>query len=276
MSKIIYHLKQRLTKKRKNALILIVGDTGGGKSYAALKMAEAIDPTFHPGRIAHMRGSEFIRILTTEKLRRGNVVIWDDVGKGLKKRDWYDVVNKAIVDVLQVFRVLGLCVIFTCPDASFIDSNAISLFHYWGEMTTIDYTKKKSKMKFFKIQKNRRTGKTYWHYIRVAGKKITRLVTGLPSRELIRQYEKDKAPAVKNTIKRAGKTLDKIETKQKISEMTDGDIMNGILQNAEYYIKEYNKRRFIDPYAVMSGFKIGLPRANKIKSMVEKQLKLKG
>lgn len=272
MGFVVDKIRKRLHEENKNALILLVGDTGSGKSWAALRLAKLIDPSFTPKRVAHQRGSHFMRIIKNQKLKRGDAVIWDDVGKGLKKRDWYDIVNKMIVDVLQTFRVLGLCVIFTCPDPRLIDSNALALFHYWGEMIMIDMRKKQSRMKFFEVQINRRTGKVYWHYLRSYGKPITRLWVKKPHYNITRQYEKDKLPVVMETIRRTAKTVEKVEEKQKLKIMTDKQIVNEVVKNSEQYIKTYNKRTFLDKYAIMSTFGVGGLRAARIKQVAGRKL----
>lgn len=284
-SLICKRIRKRLLEQGKNALILIVGDTGEGKSLSSIRLAGEVDPTFYETirenkdskvRIAHQKGSAFMNILNSQALRRGHAVIWDDVGKGLKKRDWYEMVNKAIVDVLQTFRIYGLCVIFNCPDPRLIDSNALSLFHYWGEMTKIDYKKEVSEMKFFEIQINRRSGKMYYHYprARVDGKVKTLKPLKLkrPPRDIERQYEKDKRPAVKATLDAATKLFVKLDNKQKIESLTDIEILDDVYKDPEKYLKTYNKRTCIDKFAIMSAFRISQARANKIKAQAERQL----
>lgn len=284
-SVIVERLRERLHKQGKNALILLVGETGESKSLSSITLANEIDPTFFEeireknstlSRIAHQKGSEFSRLLKESNLRRGNAIIWDDVGKGLKRREWFDVFNRAIVDVLQTFRVLGLCVIFTCPDPRFIDSNALALVHYWGEMQSIDFKRELGKMKFFEIQINRRTGKTYYHYprARVEGKvkTITRFYCKRPPKDIERLYEKDKRPVVKKLLDITAKMFKKIEERERIEALSDGEILDVILQDTEQYLKTYNKRTYVDPYAIMSKFKVGLPRATKLKGMAERAL----
>lgn len=276
-SVIIRRIRKRLLEENKNALILIVGDTGSGKSLDAIRMGlEISGERFTPAHVAHQKGIEFMRVINTPGLRRGDTILWDDVGKGLKKRDWYEMVNKAVIDVLQVFRVLGLCVIFTCPDAKLIDSNALALFHYWGEMVKIDRKNQTATMKFFEIQHNRRSGKMYWHYLRerVGGKikTITRFTLLRPPKEFERQYEKDKRPAVKRTLTETTKLFEKMDAKQKLEMLNDAEIVEEILQDAESFLKTYNKRTTVDRFAIMARFKVGMYRANKIKGMAERLL----
>jgi len=284
-SVVVERIKRRLHEQGKNALVLFVGDTGEGKSLSSIELAGEVDPSFFEAireakssnvRIAHQKGSHFMKILNTQKLRRGNAVVWDDVGKGLKKRDWYELVNKAIVDVLQTFRIYGLCVIFNCPDPRLIDSNALALFHYWGEMLPIDFKRQLGRMKFFEIQINRRSGKMYYHYPRVRKggkvKTITRLYLKRPPLDIEKLYEKDKRKVTDKLLVDTEKIFKKIESKEKFASLSDGEILNNILKDAESFLKTYNKRTCVDKYAIMARYRVGLPRANKIKAMAERLL----
>lgn len=204
-SYIVKQLKKRLGRKQeKNALVIIVGDTGDGKSIASLGLAKSVDPSFHAGRVAHQTAANFMNVLNMPGLKRGNAIVWDDVGKGLKRRDWYEMINKIVLDVLQTFRVMGLLVIFNVPDKRLVDSLVLSLFHYWAETLSINYDEKMNILKFFEIQINRRSGKMYFKYIRKMNKDrrvvIKRLKIGMPPPDLVKQYKKDKKEAVNKLI----------------------------------------------------------------------------
>jgi len=56
------YVKRRLYEYNKNWLAIICGETGSGKSYSALKIAETVDPTFSPERIV-FSSEQFVRLL---------------------------------------------------------------------------------------------------------------------------------------------------------------------------------------------------------------------
>lgn len=278
-SVIVKRLKKRLGRKQeKNAIILIVGDTGDGKSISSLGIALAVDSTFHAGRVAHQSAQNFMRILNLPELKRGMAIVWDDVGKGLKRRDWYEMINKIVLDVIQTFRIMGLLVILNVPDKRLVDSNLLSLFHYWGETLRIDYDEKLNILKFFEVQINRRSGKIYFKYPRTKknGKVavIKRLKIKIPPKELVKQYKKDKKEAVKKLLGTSWKEILKIEAKVKRKLITETEIVESILQDTENYMRTYHKRTFIDHYLIMSNFKVGFYVANKVKRTVEKKIGL--
>lgn len=272
-------LKPRILKQNKNALIVVLGDTGSAKSCNSIGVCLAFDPSFNPKRIAHMTGESFMDVLTQKGLRRGKAIMWDDVGKGLKAREFYEMINRIITDILQTFRIRGLLVVFTVPDMSFIDTIARKLFHYQMETVMIDFKNKYAICKFFEIQINRRMGKAYYKYPRVIingeKKTITRLRIKLPPKELLREYEKDKRKAYSKLEIKTKKTIQKIEEKAFKKLMGDGEIINDVIRRADDFLKTYNKRTFVDPFLIMAEYDVGRGTANKIKNVVEDKLKMK-
>lgn len=272
-------LRPRILKQNKNALIVILGDTGSSKSYDGIGVCLAFDPTFNSKRIAHMTGESFMEVLTQKGLRRGKAIMWDDVGKGLKAREFQELINRIITDILQTFRIKGLLVIFTVPDISFVDSIARKLFHYQMETVTIDYKNKYAICKFFRIQVNRRSGEAYHKYpmIVIKGEKkwITRFKIKIPPKELIKEYEKDKRKAYKKLEIQTKKTIQKIEERTFKKLMGDKEIISDVIRRTDDFMKTYNKRTFIDQFLVMSEYDVGRARANKIKSAVEDKLNIK-
>lgn len=279
-SVIVRRLKKRLSKARdKNALVIILGDTGDGKSYSALGLCKAVDPTFNAGRVAHMTANNFMRILNDSELKRGMAIVWDDVGKGLKKRDWYEMINKIVIDVLQTFRVMGLLVVFTVPDKRLVDSLLLALFHFWGETVTIEYKEELNVLKFFQVQINRRSGKAYFKYPRTKErgrvKVIKRLKIKKPPADLIRQYKKDKNAAVSKLITKSWKEIAKIEETEKKKLVTDEEVKDAVIHDIQDYTNKRANKVYIDPYLIVNNFKISWYRANKIKRVVERKLGMK-
>ena len=116
--------------------MLFVGQTGTGKSYAAMSLAEHLDPSFDISRIV-FSAEEFVSILNNdESLVKGSVIVWDEAGVGMPAREWYSLSNKVISYVVQTFRVKGYILIMTTPSMKYIDSQIRSLFH--GLAQTID------------------------------------------------------------------------------------------------------------------------------------------
>ncbi len=116
-------------------LALFVGMPGRGKTFAATRLAEQLDPTFDIDRLC-VTYQEFLRQLEilanawkNHEDVAGRVVIFDEFQRSASARKWMTSVNMAITDVLHTFRYLNLIVIFTTPHLSFIDVNARAVMH---------------------------------------------------------------------------------------------------------------------------------------------------
>jgi len=181
-------------KKNKNFLVICVGDTGSGKSYGMLRYGELLDPSFNIGRVV-FNGKELMKVVNS-KLKRGSVVIYDECGVDINARNWYTVMNKMINYMLQTFRYMGITVLFTVPDLSFVDSATRKLFHAYFQPVRINYEKKILTMKAQLIQNNPKLGKVYYKKLKVClngeTRKVRHVGFSLPSKELREAYEKKK------------------------------------------------------------------------------------
>ena len=119
-----------------NFMGLFIGMPGKGKTWAAVRLAEQLDPTFNINRVC-VSYEEFLNVL--EGLAKawdagedvaGRVVIFDEFQKTAAARKFMSTVNQAINDVLHTFRYLNLIVLFTTPHLSFIDVNSRAVMHF--------------------------------------------------------------------------------------------------------------------------------------------------
>jgi len=164
-----------------NYILIFTGGTGSGKSYNAMEVALDLDPDFNVDRIV-FRPEDFIAV-TKQKLPKGSVIMWDEVGVGLSAREWFSIQNRMISYVLETFRRDNLILIMTTPNISFIDKKVRSLLHGYAE--TIDKTftgGKFGRVKYFHIVVSLREGKMMYRYPRIKDKTgRTRIVKGRSS-----------------------------------------------------------------------------------------------
>lgn len=195
MSVYTQYIKQRI-KNNKNFCGVITGATGSGKSMAALKIGELLDPNFTVSRVV-FSAPDFMKIVN-QRPGKGSVIVFDEAGCSMSAREWYSLQNKLLNYVLQTFRKDNLIILFTVPSLAMIDSTARSLFHAILETTSIDYKNKICNLKFLQIQNHPRTGKIYYKYLRRRQTpnsvpipfKVWKI--SLPKAKLIRKYEHKK------------------------------------------------------------------------------------
>lgn len=244
--KIVTYIKQRI-KKNKNMLICFTGGTGSGKSYSAIRLGELIGEslgvefntdyiTFEPG--------EFMRMVNSDKMRRGSVLILDEAGVVINARTWQSKINMMINYLTQTFRHRNYITIFCVPDMSFIDKAVRKLFHCYMETENVDYTKKVCWCKPFMLQNNQRTGNTYFKYLRfkVPGKGVTKLERvgfSLPNKELLDAYEEKKL----EFTGRLNRDIEETINEEQGEILPDGKRKLTELQSKCYYLKEKHRLR---------------------------------
>jgi predicted GTPase len=165
MSYIIDYIKSRTEGRNQNFIAVCCGKTGSGKSYSCLTLASALSDKFNVDNVV-FDAEEFMQLMVSGRLRRSDVVIWDEAGVSLGSRDYMSNVNKAISYFLQSFRKMNLVLLFTIPDLHMIDINVRKLMHGLILTHKIDYEKKMCKVKFFHIDYSIRSKKIYYKYPR--------------------------------------------------------------------------------------------------------------
>ena len=128
---------RRCKKENRNLLIVIVGDTGSGKSWAGLELAKKLDRRFNINRVV-FSPVDLIRLVRS-KLTPGSAIMLDEAQIPADHRKWFSATVNAIRYITQTARFKNNILIFTTPDMDLIDSDARKLFHYMIEMRRVDY-----------------------------------------------------------------------------------------------------------------------------------------
>lgn len=177
-----------------NALIMITGGTGSGKSYSALRMAE---------EYASDRGTEFLvagnvafnvesfmYILNMLKPPSGSVLVFDEFGVGMSSKRSLTTANTIFGFLLQTFRHKNYIVIFTSPHLGFIDKTARVLFHLWLETKKIDRGKQEVVLTPRMPTSNQKDGTLDWKLLKLGNNVLLGSYNvSLPSQKVIDDYE---------------------------------------------------------------------------------------
>jgi len=208
----------------KNLLIIICGPTGSGKSFTAMTLAKIIDHDFNVKERVVFTVEQFMELLNSGKLKRGSVVIWDEAGVGIPAREWYTISNKAINYVLQTFRHMNLCVIFTTPSFDYIDKQTRLLFHVYIETVKIDTHNNRVVCKIMENQFNPAMGKEYRKYFWIDGIKKERINVGKPTQNMINDYEDIKLKFSRKLREDVTKDVQHVQEQLTARRITDEEI----------------------------------------------------
>lgn len=261
MNYLLEYIEKRTRKYNKNFLCCACGSTGSGKSYLCLKLATILSSRFSIKHIV-FSAQEFMELMTSGELKRGDVILWEEGGVSIGARDFMTQVNKAITYFLQSFRKKNLILFITIPDLYMLDVSVRKLLHGLIVTQSIDYGKNLCKTKFFHVSYSTRSRKVYYKYPRIVrhGKVVCldRINFGLPDKSLIRKYEAKKT----RFLKRLGESvLGKVspEAKPLKKRMTDEECLD--------ILKEKKGKVTIARIRALTG--ISEPRARVIKAKIE-------
>jgi ABC-type dipeptide/oligopeptide/nickel transport system ATPase component len=214
----ISYILNRISKN-KNFIAAITGQTGSGKSYAALKLGEVLDPDFDIKNVC-FTPEEFMDLVNgkTKQLKRGSIIIFDEIQVSMSNMEYHSMQARVLNYVFQTFRHRNFILFMTSPHFSFINASLRKLFHSRMETVRIDADKKICTLKPMLIQVNQKTGDIYEKYLRIFSQEsgvipIKSLTISLPSDKILLDYEGKKTKFTTDLNESITKDLEKIKNK---------------------------------------------------------------
>lgn len=206
MVSLLDYILKRVLQQNRNFICIVVGSPGSGKSYACLTFAEMLmkrqDKLFKIENVC-FGAKEFMDRTATGKVKKGNVVIFEEGGVGMDSRNFYTATNKTLAYVFEVFRTDNIVLFINVPDISFIDKKIRVLAHAIIEMKKINYNKKISYGTIKFIETSGNSKKQYNKHLRsvkTKTMKITNWRFPKPGENIIKEYE-DKRKKYTDEIK---------------------------------------------------------------------------
>lgn len=215
-------------KNNKNAIAVLNGQTGSGKSWAGLSLCEKGSKWNGTNfTIKENVAFDFKTLLKQTHLEKnskpGTFFLFEEVGafgSGSASREWQSQANKFFHSFLQTTRHRRQILIFTCPMFTNLEAGARALCHMQMIMKKIHYKDNKSQLVPYVIQINQRTGKMYFKLLRFHEpdvpyrQKLTSTFVEKPSEELIKEYEKVK---LRFTTQLNKTIMEEMKPKKKVS-----------------------------------------------------------
>ncbi len=274
MSVILDWIRHRLDNNQ-NFLALLLGGTGSGKSWSALRLGEALDENFSIDNVCFTLEDFLTRL--NDGLKKRSCLVLDEASGIAPRRSWYTKSSRVFNFVLDSFRFLNISVLFTAPTITRLDSQSVTLLHGIFETVTIDRISEEVYCKFKRVQHNAVIGRSYFKYVRARTNGRLRTISSLaiskPSEALIQSYEKKKSQYLKQLYKdmeldlRADKAIERQNMLQKTFNL-DNTVAT-IVKDMGKFTREYGGKTFIDIQRVKNEFGIGTERAQQVKRAVE-------
>jgi len=217
---------------------------------------------------------DFMKLLNSEKLEKGDVILFDEAGVDINNRSWASATNKAFNYVTQTFRHKNLTVLFTAPSFGFVDSAVRLLFHSYLETSRIIQSRKVCEVRIKNIEFNPVSGKQYFKYPRMKVNGVVQLLRfiyfGLPGVKFRHAYEKKQVTYknklgadIESSLARA-----KESSKKKVV-VPDSEIVKKVLAKKDRYFKKHGNRMVMNRGLVEAEFNIGCTVSGRIKSLAE-------
>jgi len=190
---LLHRIWKRLNRNNEHFMGVIVGQEGSGKSYTAVKIAKAIDPSFNADRVI-FNVAELLERLADGDHEMGQCYVLDEAGVQFGVRTWQDRAQVLANQALQLVRKHNLGLIFTLPRLSELDSQAqgrLQAMYNIDEKVNGEYVK--GRWKFFDADREDNTGEIYKKYPRRIQdgqkKRITSMKFAPPTGEVVGEYE---------------------------------------------------------------------------------------
>jgi hypothetical protein len=218
-------------KKNQNNLIVVVGATGSGKSYACLKIGELMSekngvPFTDSNIVFGLK--ELLKLINSGKLKKGSVILFDEPQCSISAREFQSLANKTFNYLISTFRHRCFTVLMATPYEDLLDISSRKLFHAKFLTTGIDRKEKKVILKPLIMQYNSHKQKFYEKFLRVSFREENSPVNTIlplrnwsipkPSEELIKLYEQKKLKFTTNLNEHLEKRLEAYEKQNEIKD----------------------------------------------------------
>jgi len=213
-------------EKGKNCLIVVVGATGSGKSWATINLMLGLE-LYRYGKLKDwkyyldhcvFKAKDLMEGLNDPKLKKKTVWVWDEAGIDAGSQEHATVKNKVIGWLTQTFRNLQQVVFFTLPSQSMLTYQVRKLLHYYLEAEQINAKKKYCVVKPLEIQYNTRMDKIYYHNVIYTTNRgmleIDRMAVPLAPKSMLDIYEEKKSQFTQDLNQQIQAMLEKVERKE--------------------------------------------------------------
>lgn len=185
----------RIERRHRQGLgtnLYVIGLSGTGKSSTSQRLGELIQEVREIKPEVFLVDSLLDLLKAIRIARIGDVVIIEEVSVLFPSRRSMAGENVAVGKIFDTIRKKQIVIISNAPLWNTIDSHMRAMAHVLIETLKINKTQKIVISKFFELQTNPSSGKTYRHTMKRDGRDVTRMFTKMPNLERWDAYEKEK------------------------------------------------------------------------------------
>lgn len=257
-----------------NWMASVVGETGSGKSWAAIRIAEALDPNFSVDQVA-FGVLEFLQLVMDDSLGRGSIIVFEEASVEANAQEWYSVSNKVLRQVGDTWRNQNRGAIFTLPAFGQLQKQSRGRMSALIQMTHKNESEGYTVAKYKWCDQDSDTGKIYKKYPVIGGKQYKRLKIRKPSADLVEAYEKKKSEYTSNLQEELlEELLESMQDDEEEEDTKDPEVITDeIVANnkVEEYIGDNHGQKYIDRDLIELDYDIGRSRSKKVSKLLQRQ-----
>lgn len=264
---------RRMWVEDNNVIFTVVGDTGDGKSYATLRMAEKIDPNFSIDQVA-FDIIDFLRLVMDESLGRGSVIVLEEASVEAAAMDWHSKSNEVFRKVLDTWRHQNRMAIITLPNFKALEKGARRRTTGIVKMQEALAWKGYSQGKYYRSKYDNVSDKFTTPFPTLEGMERRFLRFDLPSKELREAYEEKKDGYTEELNKELlEELLEERGENEEDTPTTPTDIADDILKTGvDEYIGDNHGQKYIDRDLIAVDYGIGDRKAKKVKKSLKREV----
>jgi len=236
-------LNEIINRKKRGlyTMIFAAGLPGSGKTSTCFRLGELISTAFEGKNTMKSENilDSFLgltKFIIDAKPENLCIAVMEEVSVLFPSRRAMSGVNVDLARLLDTARKKQVILLANAPIWTSIDSHMRSLGNIYIETKKIYKVAAIVVSKFFRLQTNPRTGKTYTHSFHRGGKDVKRMYTKMPDTEEWEKYEKRKDDFMHRLYKRI-KVRERKRIEKENKEMGDLDGDAGL---TEQQLKIYN------------------------------------
>lgn len=265
----------RMNIHNDNWMAAVVGETGSGKSYGALRIAEAVDPDFSVDQVA-FGIVEFMKLVTDDSLGRGSIIVFEEASVEANAQEWFTKGNKVLRQVLDTWRHQNRGAIFTLPAFGQLSKQARGRMSALIQMQGINHEENYSVAKYKWCDQDSDTGKIYKKYPVLGGKKYKRIKIQRPSDSLVEAYEERKQSYTTDLNEGLLEELLEEQAEKEAEEKGLDDplaIADDIISEelVDEYIQDNHGQKYLDRDLIELDYGIGESKSKKVKKQLQRE-----
>lgn len=255
-----------------NTLWTVVGDTGSGKSYASMRIGEALDPDFTIDQVA-FNIEEFLRLAMDDSYGQGTVIVLEEGSVEASAYDWHSASNRVFAKLLDTWRHQNRMGIINLPNFKALEKGARRRTKAIVEMQHAAPWRDYSQGKFKNVHYDNIEDKLRTPFPVINGKQRKYVRFKFPSKELAEEYEHQKENYTHQLNEDLLEELLEVGEGGSGEEMSPQKIAEQILDEGwREYVGDNNGQKYLDRGLIELDYDIGDRKGRKVKKAIQREI----